>query len=825
MSSRGVAMVGIALFLVIQSVIAFESSEDIKVQVEKSESYFDEESRQEIQFALENWDNKEIRNQSLAFAINHNEDLISLNDIEGINKKLLLDYALERYPQIAAKLHSGYILSLLKTSIELTQKLESEKLDTLGTINRKISFQYQNQLTAADDQAHLALENLIKHFNASPISSISQFNRTRNSFLLAYHYFLEAKIKRLPSVTQWANEIKQLSQIAANPEEGSFKASDLKQRWKSIWDLEQSVEVRRAWVNRETITATTLAALAAVQAFCVVSTAGICAAAVPASASWSVRGARIALSSTQAVVISSSVIDIIDRYRFNGVSGLMNVATGIDVLLIISCLPAPSLKMLESTKTVSFLGKTISISDISLTLARLNIKASRSLFALGVSYGTWQIISADKIASRLTKESGYEVSPDEIKRQGAVHIMMGLLGGLQAYRYQKSQLDNSTNYRQYMSKQPGFIQNQIDGLKPFHPKSSLGNIYSGIKAMPQNLWLGTKTSLKGFGYLGYQVLGSGAMGLLAYSYPDFIMRKNSRPLPDLKPHESALLLNGFASNDMLYYAFSSSYANRHEIQKYQDKLGGEFFSSAPDFFLKIKSHAQKYGPIKYLKIMAHGVPGRIIPIATQDVMDGSSREIIDAQYIQENIQAIQTIARESIAPDAHIVIISCLVGGNLDKDTEYKGVRFEQKSGDNFIRALGNALLVQSGSIDSSRRVIMGLDGTLSPLFNHSLLSGQNTPENQLAFEAELKTLILREQTTYNSYLNRMKGMPLFEDQESADFQLLGAGLTKRLIAMYSQIWSLVYKFGINLEGGFFSDRHRYDEFVDGNLILSKTNE
>jgi hypothetical protein len=296
------------------------------------------------------------------------------------------------------------------------------------------------------------------------------------------------------------------------------------------------------------------------------------------------------------------------------------------------------------------------------------------------------------------------------------------------------------------------------------------------------------------------------------------MRRKNKPLPNLREGESALLLNGFASNDMLYYAFASEYANRHEIEKYNEPekklLGGEFFESPEAFFKKIEKFSKTHGRIRYLKIMAHGVPGRIVPVATQDVMDGSSRELLDAEYIRAHREEIKRIAEDSMAPDAQIVIISCLVGGNLSRETSYRGITFEEKSGDHFIQALGDVLLPQGGSIDSSRRIIMGLDGTISPTFRHLIYAGINTPQNRYEFENQVSELIKKEK--------EFQKQMIFDDREAVSYDAIAMGLGKRMVAMYSQIWALAYKFGYNGDGGFFKERHRHDDFPSQKTALAK---
>ncbi len=816
-------LTAVGIFFIFPVIIFADLSETdrAKEEISKASRLFDSETQSDIQIALNQWDLPQIRDIALTSAIARNELFEQHEDsqVDGIRLDLLTEHAIETQILTARMLYANLVGSLSKTSQDISAHLKTEKKDLLTLADQKISFRLNPLLEHADASVHQSFDKLEKFIRNSSAKDLLRFNTNRSSLLLAYNYFLEAKTSRLETAAQWAQEIESITTEIVN--QAGLRTENSRstaQRWGKILEHETAISVRRAWVNRDTITAVGLAALASAQTICVLVTVGICAASLPATAEWYIVGGRIAMSAARTGVAASSLINIIDRYRFNGASGLATVATAMDTLIIITALPKASIAALESTKTFTLLGRSIKASDLALNWNTTQITAAKSTFAIGVSYGTWQIAKAESIAETLSKESSAEVTATEVRRQGAIYIMMGILGGLEAYRSARFQMENSSTYRNYVANKPSMLESQLSGFKSYSPFQAIGKIINGVKQVPENFWLGTKTTALGLGQLTYQVISAGALALMSYTYPDFLMRRKNKPLPDLREGESALLLNGFASNDMLYYAFASEYANRYEIDKYsgpeKNQLGGEFFESPEAFFKKIEKFAKTHGRIRYLKIMAHGVPGRIVPVATQDVMDGSSRELLDAEYIRAHREEIKKIANESMAPDAQIVIISCLVGGNLSRETSYRGITFEEKSGDHFIQALGDALLPQGGSIDSSRRIIMGLDGTISPTFRHLIYAGINTPQNRYEFENQVSELIKKEK--------EFQKQMIFDDREAVSYDAIAMGLGKRMVAMYSQIWALAYKFGFNGDGGFFNERHRHDDFPSQKTALAK---
>ncbi len=808
------ALVGVFGFTCMTTVL-FSDPREI---LENHRDVFPKDSQEDITEALESWEQNEQRDALLRRVVDReNHDLLPPSEVvAAVSPAIFYEVAVHQNVEVAREMQAHYIGSWIHTAEVVRRNLLESKKDTITTLSQAFTISLNKLLRASDRTMLECLKHLKSYLETATASQLILFRQWRPYFATVFLRYLEARVERFDTTAQWVDLFVKLDgSMREGLQPKAFKRFFISES-ASILDRETVTGVRRAWVNRETVSVAALAALTAAQGVCVVVTLGFCAATLPATASWSLHAGRFALQAGQATVGISSLIQIIDRYRFEGVSGLISVGTLIDALLVISALPSPGLKALASETTVRVFGHTFEMSRVASQMAQFRLRSSQAVLGLGVSYGSWQFVFAKSIAEKLEKKTGHPVDENEIRRQGMVYIMMGILEGFRAKNYKETVLTRSENFQSYRAALPSWGEKQIKGFKRFTPSQSFGNIYSGIKTLPSSFWMGARTTLKGTAYLTYQAIAAGTFAMIAYTYPDFIMAKNNKPLPELREGESALLLNGFASNDVLYYAFSSDYANRREQEKYADRVRGAFFDSREKFLESIRDHARTYGPIRYLKIMAHGVPGRILPVATQDIMSAADRSVIDAAFLESEMASIQAMAQEAFAPEAQIVIVSCLVGGNLENPTDYKEFHFEKDSGDQLINALGRSLLVKGGHIDSSRRIIMGLDGSITPLYRQIMDSSLISPQQQAAFEGELQSILKSEREK----MLALNGVDIFSETAPVDSGEMAETLGHRVFSMYSRIWEIVFKFGINLEGGFFHERHRSDSFLPAEKMM-----
>ena len=191
--------------------------------------------------------------------------------------------------------------------------------------------------------------------------------------------------------------------------------------------------------------------------------------------------------------------------------------------------------------------------------------------------------------------------------------------------------------------------------------------------------------------------------------------KKAKPVPALAGDESALTLIGFAKNDVLYYGSRSTNSSRFEDRLFGDRHYKLDFDSPDDLVQKIKEHAQKHGKIKYLKIMSHGLPGLIYTTEAttspttpgdKDFSYTSEPGWVSAAWFSENMENIQKITQDAFAEDVRIIIYSCLTGTNFDDFTSHE----EKKVGDQLLDTMAEAMLVNGGRIDASRRVLVGIN-------------------------------------------------------------------------------------------------------------------
>lgn len=763
----------------------------------------------DLEIARANWHtNHDLSLVALTEFVSQNDHLGTRKGkaiLDGLNEQDLLSLAIDTSPSLTAELFVQYLASMTV----IIDKVASAPVPE-GSI--RTFWNYVNDLESdllfADERMKAALTSLASTLLSANPSALHQFRNGRPYLSFLFSRYLDARSQRYSTVNNWVDEIEETMTYFINhgqlvpADHDSFETA--KQRIQQIITEEVDIQQFRLWTRSDVITTGAVSILLAAEAVCTFLTYGICAPTIPLTASLLVRGGNLALKTTRVVVAGNAAANIVDRYRAEGTHGLMNIGTVIDTLLIFSLFPSPSLQMLNSAQTIKLFGRSIPLSGIAVRLAAAQHKATYLLGSIAGVYGAYQLANAEAIVKKM-HDRGSEISVDEIRTQGAVNLALGLLGGLSAYRGYRNNLKENPAYQAYQSTKAGALATYKQSILRLYPMTALRKLYAGMTAIrSKSLWIGSQKIAHGAALLGYQAVVSGVYALLSYTYPDFIMRKNNVPLPELASDEFALLLNGFASNDLLYFAFSSRYANRHETQKYnsEGKLVTDYFNSAEDFVLKIKAAAEKNGKIKYLKIMAHGIPGRIVPVAT-NITGDQGYQMLDADYLMQNLDWIKEIAQDAFAPDAQIVIISCLVGGNLESDTEHNGIQMESKSGDNFINALGQTLLPNGGSIDSSRRIILGLDGSVGPLwdeFLHGSIKKQDLDRSIQSIATELAAIEAIKQ-------------PLFDEKATPDMAELSRGTATRLIKIWLNVWNYVVKFGVNMEGGLFDDRHRSDHF------------
>ena len=519
-----------------------------------------------------------------------------------------------------------------------------------------------------------------------------------------------------------------------------------------------SEKIFRLWVNKDNITRAALSALLVTEAIAALPTFGGSLSAMPYTAA-----ALAAVSLTaKTVLISNSAANIVDRYNFDGVNGLLNFETAVDALIVVTLLPriplmgnatAPSYSAVQGTlgaKSLAVLSNMAKFSRYMMATSGRYLNnalaqfqySSGTLLAWGAGgYGVYQFSFADSIAEDL-QSRGININASTIRKRATFNIAMSLLtfaGNKNFIRRNLKQQPAVTE--QFMAKNSisnSFLVNRLKGA--VNPLGAAKNFYSNSNMAWPIKGLGAASVFSG--YVAYDFFVLSEVTLLSYTntdgrYMNQIFKKD--PLPELKEGESALNLVGFDKEDALLYLGSHAKAShRREMKHFGEKNFYIEDYDSPEHFLElIEKHAEKHGPIKYLKIMTHGKPGTLYTkqamvgqaVATNSeednekslVLDPADQGWINGYWFEKYAKEIKKISKKAFAPDARIVVFACLVGANLDylseeempteNDPWYEYDR-KLKIGDYFVDQMGDKLLVNGGLINTSTRILVGLDSS-----------------------------------------------------------------------------------------------------------------
>jgi len=513
--------------------------------------------------------------------------------------------------------------------------------------------------------------------------------------------------------------------------------------------------------------------------------------------------------------------DMVDRYLLGGADALFNMASGLDALLILAILPRPALKSFEH----KYLGR------MAMKIAGLQQKASFGLMVGSGAYGLWQVLGAESISEKL-KQDGYEVSAGEIRARGITDLLISLWGGRAIYQESQKRLLASPFYSEFAKTQKTFLRSYWETIKHLNPLKAVGHFKQAFATnwrTAKGAYAGTKEILTGSFYGGFQYFVYSTLALLAYGYPDFMLNANASGIPQLKDGEIAVELNGFAPHDVLYYAVGgrSELSEKNQKLLNQGKLVRHDIQSPSDFLSTLRSIGEKKGKIRHLKIQSHGVPGTLVFNASS--ITGEGEVLVNERYLIEHLDELREISQKYFAPDATIEIYSCLVGANLDAPTTYKGMLFEKDVGDRFINKLGESLLVKGGRVESSKRFLFGVEATYGALYNKMAYGDYKRAQSNSA-KYEEKQIIANQVIIKSSAVkteeskavvpaeknNTTEAAPSDSNNKTVapDYYILSTSAGKRVWDMFFKLNEITYKFGVNLEGPYWADAFRRDEFL-----------
>lgn len=844
------------------------------------QTLFTEEDYKILQIALNYYeeDFENLGDQFLQFFLLKYEDILKATSVpfSSKDKLILTTYLFQQYP------------SKLLNALEKVIDAYTASIDSVYQLTKKARGIIETYEMDRNEKIDLASEELcavLSRFKAElknvSLETLQEFVLHQGSFAERVKFFLAAMINRNSTVTDRSKELQE-SLMQLIQQKYFFEDEAQLVHLKEIESKESKVHVI---FNRHTTSAVGLASLL-----------------IGESLTWYLSGKAnlsktIKLATTLSVVGSTivagnSTLNIADRYIKEGGFGLLTWDTCVDFLLI-SALPWRSLKDLpdffrpETWKSVQWVLDKKSIQWVKNTSPVRNaLKGAGALehfvwrklvenqydtgryLALAVTgMGTWQIFHADELALDF-KKRGIDISSNDIRKEGVFQIGIGLLGGLTVYNRSRAYVKAYSSMYEEAIASARLIGPKIKDnealiwrwnriLNPISLTQSImqhlkKTFVSGVTVTQgltrnissfsdafQNLRLftiGTANFLKNGFRLTLETCWVQSYMLLLFTYPDTWLMKNV-DIPDLKEGEIALALNGFSPLDLLYYTSHFDPHHREELKKYV--RGKNFFdvdyTSPKDFIQKIDEISQEFGKIKYLKISTHGLPGHLTS------RDQTLDSFIDTEFLTKEEKNIKEISKKAFAPDARIVLISCLVGGNLEEDIEeiekgneridegnqfilsQRGQTIKKNESDTFIHALGNVLLVNGGRIDSSRNIVLALNGTYIALFKYLTLSSNYDEATRAKLMYDLNEIQIQIDK-YNEMVKHLEQGFLNQSTFSHDkkhtenyngekVEKMAFYLVNRFVQMQLHMTGLIQKYGINLKGNLFSSRHRTDYF------------
>jgi hypothetical protein len=761
--------------------------------------------------------------------IQENESLLQIIEDQKTEKhdtRELLRYMIATQPEGVRHGLSLSITRLSQIAWKIYTSSTEEKLDTLGTIGRTLAF----RRNAMQGRAISALSDSLLRLSAK-LSSADQalllgFADKKGDLFFRLGQALDALASRWGTCEDRALDIsRSIDRFIAT---GRFYESNREEgrTLSAFIERERGEQIRKEVIfTRENAALGVATALAVAEVGCAFATGGLCLAAAPGLMGTTMTIVR---GGARAYAAVSAVADITDRFRFDGALGTVSsFGFWVDLLVIASVTPRPTMAMMKWAPQIpgagAWINQGLSHFRPGLALALAQHQSGYLLMVGGTGYGIWQMKYAERISREMALK-GIEISALDVRRKGAVSIALAMVGGLTMYyEYRKGVALYGEEYEKMMAPARAGtalkrVGAQLAKLMPWNPPVSF---VRNIRQWTDAPVLNSLRALGNLGAIGYNILFWTNTTLLGVAYGDWSFNEKAAPLPDLKDGEIALVLNGFADTDLLYYGFASEYAVRRESEKYGASLYRARFGSPAEMISQIEAFG-KIGKIRYLAIETHGLPGRLYAQAPGP--EGGS-EFMDAKYMQENSAKISGIMKAALARDTNVRLVSCLVGANFDQAEVYQRkngekIAYPKDAGDRFMKAFGSIFMVNGGTVDSSRRMILGADALYGSFFNDQLESLMENPATRamLNKQAEtLKTRLLANPAL--ALLNEDPSKVSDDDKEGAKGEVV-MEIFEHLKATYGswnptdwQIYEVIRVYGMKVAGGPLSEKHRRDVF------------
>jgi hypothetical protein len=653
--------------------------------------------------------------------------------------------------------------------------------------------------------------------------SLQRAWESRHLLKLLVTWTLEASAGKSRTTSRITNVLASASSRLTTPDTVFLRMEDLHELHGIIED-QNSENWVRAFVNRRMAVVYAQSALLLGEAIAVPFTWGGSAAAMPATLHAIVVGLQVA---GKATLIVTSSMNISDRYVQDGVKGLVNPSSALDALTIVMLLPRPIPGPVDAQ---TWFGRALQATRNK--AAGWMHEAGRFAVVGHAAFGTWQLAFAEHIAGTL-RQQGYQATAAQVRMQALGHFGQAfLLGMVEWGEYRRGQALGGDHFDTVMRDNNPI---QVIGRRlrnMVFPHEAAINTFNSLAPVIGRPLAGAAALVPAAGYLAYDyVIASEAM-VYFYAGSDFSYFAHNRrneDYPALADGESAVTFVGFDEADMLHAGSHSVDAHTVEREKYGDRYFVYDYASREDFLQKLAAHARAHGPVKYLRIMTHGLPGKLYTgdVATSAAVDDTNGANdtaqrdgwIDAGWLRKNGDRIRTLAGSAMAPGARAVLFACLVGANMDDAAP--GIAAD--AGDDFLRAMGETLLHRGGLIDSSVRFLVGMDTVFGGLFNWSardelMRSGSVVRQNPLLPLQLYRTggdgRLVRDEALRDQMAGAIfsaasgEGIVAAGDNAGSDWAKGGEMFqfaVARMWRMLTQLHKLGIRYGIQLEGPWWS--------------------
>jgi hypothetical protein len=589
----------------------------------------------------------------------------------------------------------------------------------------------------------------------------------------------------------------------------------------------------RAFINRKMAVVYAQSALLLGEAISIPFTWGASTAAMPATLQAIVTGLQLA---GRTALIATSSLNIADKVAQDGVKALVNPSSALDALTIVMLLPRPVPGPVDAS---SWLGKALQTGNNQVALWLH--EAGRMAVVGHTAFGAYQLAFAENIATTL-RQQGYSATPADIRLQALGHFAQAfLLGVVEWQTYQRSQALGGAHHSEMVAQ-----ANPLSVLEKrlrymVFPHHAFTDTFKSLSPVLGTPLAGAVSILPAVQYVAYDYLLASESLMYFYASTDagyFNHIQNRQAYPDLEKGETAVTFIGFDEADLLYAGSHSIDSHRLEREKYGDRYFIYDFQSRQDFLKKIQEHAKAHGPIKYLRIMTHGLPGKlytgdVAAAAVDNVKENQSKAEkegwIDSAWLKENKQVLQSFSSWGMAPQARVVFFACLVGANMD--TGLPGI--EASAGDDFLTAFGETFLSKGGLIDSSIRFLMGIDTIFGGLLNWSareeILHNNESMKHQPVlplrlYRPEENNTFVVDESLRNKVSEGIFAAAKAEGLVAADPSEMLQYSAERMWNMLTQLHQLGYRYGVQLEGPWWSTpRYKHAEVAPGGKVVIHT--